>query len=70
VQLRWRKSIYKTIKLEDKVGGFLKYSSEEDNILMIGHRNGLTWEELISFLPERSEFSIEARWRRLARPEL
>jgi hypothetical protein len=58
------------IKLDDKVGGFLKYSAEEDNILTIGYRNGLGWSELMDFLPGRSEFSIEARWRRLLRPEL
>ena len=56
------------IKLDDKVGGFLKYSAEEDNILTIGYRNGLGWSELMDFLPGRSEFSIEARWRRLLRP--
>jgi hypothetical protein len=67
---RWRKTIYDMIKLDDKVGGFLKYSIEEDAILMIGYRNGLNWNDLMVFLPGRSEFSIEARWRRLIRPEL
>jgi len=27
-QERWRNNIYNTIKLDDKVGGFLKYSAE------------------------------------------
>ena len=40
---RWRNKIYSTIKLEDKVGGFLKYSVEEDNILTIGNKSGLSW---------------------------
>ena len=65
---RWRRTIYSMIKLDDKVGGFLKYSAEEDSILTIGYRNGLNWSELMTFLPGRSEFSIEARWRRLLRP--
>jgi hypothetical protein len=69
IKTRWRKVIYETIKLDDKVGGFLKYSSDEDNILTIGFRNSLNWTQLKDFLPGRSEFSIEARWRRLVRPE-
>ncbi len=52
------------------MGGFLKYSAEEDAILTNGFRSSLTWGELMDFLPGRSEFSIEARWRRLLRPEL
>ena len=67
---RWQQSIYNTIKQDDKVGGFHKYSAEQDSILSIGHRNGLNWTEIMAFLPGRTEFSIEARWRRLARPEL
>jgi len=54
VRHRWRKAIYQLIKLDDKVGGFLKYSTEEDTILTIGHRNGLSWTDLITFLPGRS----------------
>lgn len=54
VKHRWKKAIYDMIKLDDKVGGFLKYSTEEDTILTIGHRNGLNWEELMAFLPGRS----------------
>jgi hypothetical protein len=54
VRYRWRKAIYQMIKLDDKVGGFLKYSAEEDAILTIGHRNGLNWEQLMTFLPGRS----------------
>jgi hypothetical protein len=67
---RWQSVIYNTIKLDDKVGGFHKYSVEEDSILSIGYRNGLDWKEIMTFLPGRTEFSIEARWRRLLRPEL
>lgn len=40
--------------MEDKVGGFLKYSSDEDAILTIGRRNGLDWIDLMEFLPGRS----------------
>lgn len=58
IKTRWRKVIYETIKLDDKVGGFLKYSSDEDNILTIGFRNSLNWTQLKDFLPGRSEFSI------------
>jgi hypothetical protein len=47
-------AIYDMIKLDDKVGGFLKYSIEEDTILNIGNRNGLNWNELMNFLPGRS----------------
>jgi len=28
VQKRWKREIYKKIKLDDRVGGFLKYSNE------------------------------------------
>jgi hypothetical protein len=65
---RWQESIYNSIKLDDKVGGFHKYSNEEDSILSLGYRNGLSWAEIMVFLPGRTEFSIEARWRRLLRP--
>lgn len=67
---RWQQAIYNTIKLDDKVGGFHKYSVDEDSILSIGYRNGLDWGEIMTFLPGRTEFSIEARWRRMLRPEL
>lgn len=70
VMKRWKEEVYNLIKLEDKVGGFLKYSAEEDAILGIGYRNKLEWSDLMNFLPGRSEFSIEARWRRSARPEM
>ena len=43
VDSRWKKEVYNTMKMEDKVGGFLKYSSAEDTVLTIGHRNGLEW---------------------------
>jgi hypothetical protein len=65
---RWQQSVYNSIKLDDKVGGFHKYSAEEDSILSLGYRNGLSWGEIMAFLPGRTEFSIEARWRRLLRP--
>jgi hypothetical protein len=43
IQKRWRREIYKKIKLDDRVGGFLKYSNEEDMILVAARRERRTW---------------------------
>jgi hypothetical protein len=70
VQRRWKRDVYKKIKLDDKVGGFLKYSNEEDTVLVATRRNGASWEDIMEFLPGRSSYSIEARWRRVGRPDI
>ena len=70
IQKRWKKQIYRKIKLDDTVGGFLKYSNEEDTILVTCRRNGLSWEDIMVFLPGRSAYSIESRFRRANRSDV
>lgn len=64
--LRWQKRIYPQIKLNDKVAGAVKWSKEEDSILINCEKvypEG--WEKILVFLPSRSVFSIEARLKRI-----
>ena len=50
------------------MGGSLKWSALEDNILNIGFKQGISWEsDAKVFLGPRSIGSIEARWRRVAK---
>ena len=65
VKSRWCKIVYPRIKIENKIGGALKWSSEEDSILKGGLNRKLTWHQIASYLPDRTEYSIEARWRRI-----
>lgn len=37
---------------------------------MAARRNRLTWDQISEFLPGRSSYSIEARYRRVGRPEV
>jgi hypothetical protein len=54
------------MKVSSKIAGALKWSTEEDSILLAAHKRlGPDWQAILAFLPTRSVYSIEGRWRRL-----
>lgn len=64
----WQQEIYPKLKSNSTVGGALKWSPEEDSIMMgYEQKYGLDWNSLLVFLPSRSEYSIEGRFRRLSK---
>lgn len=54
------------MKRTERIGGSLKWSQQEDDILRNYMKSrGGSWEEVSVFLPSRSPCSIEARWKRI-----
>jgi|JI9StandDraft_2_1071091.scaffolds.fasta_scaffold363508_1 DNA-binding XRE family transcriptional regulator len=65
---RWQESIYPQLKVKNKIAGALRWSAVEDSILIEAERKlGEDWDFIVGFLPSRSKFSIEGRWRRLTK---
>lgn len=64
----WQKVVYPSIALKTRVAGSAKWAGEEDSILF-GYvkKNGFDWDSILVFLPARTIFSIEGRWRRLSK---
>jgi hypothetical protein len=53
--------------LNSKVAGAVKWSKEEDLVLIGSEKKYPSdWDYIVVFLPARSVFSIEARWKRIA----
>jgi hypothetical protein len=65
--VRWIKFICPKLKNNVKIGGALKWSVNEDYILYAADRNKIPHLDLMFFLPYRTVYSIEARWRRICK---
>lgn len=66
-QKHWDQRIYPVIKSVKKIAGALMWTKEEDEIIFHAIRKpNYKWENLLLFLPGRSYFSLEARWKRLS----
>lgn len=66
-QQRWEKRIYPVIKSLRKIAGALMWTKEEDEIIFHAiKKSNFKWERLLAFLPGRSYFSLEARWKRIS----
>ena len=64
LKARWIKAIYPKIKNSLKIGGAVKWSTSEDSILYGADKAKISYLDLMFFLPGRTVYSIEARWRR------
>jgi hypothetical protein len=67
VMARWIKFIDPRLKNNVKIGGALKWSGNEDFILCAADRSKILHIDLMFFLPNRTVYSIEARWRRICK---
>jgi hypothetical protein len=67
VMTRWIKYICPRLKNNVKIGGALKWSVNEDYILYAADRAKIPHIDLMFFLPYRTVYSIEARWRRICK---
>lgn len=67
VMARWIKIICPKLKNNVKIGGALKWSVNEDYILYAADRSKVSHLDLMFFLPYRTVYSIEARWRRICK---
>lgn len=65
MKARWIKVVYPKIKNSLKIGGAVKWSSSEDSILYGADKAKIAYTDLMFFLPGRTVYSIEARWRRM-----
>lgn len=50
-----------------KIGGSYKWSMSEDSILIIADKLEISFLDLMFFLPTRTVYSMEARWRRIGK---
>ena len=67
VMARWIKIVCPKLKNNVKIGGALKWSVNEDYILYAADRGKIEHLDLMFFLPYRTVYSIEARWRRICK---
>ena len=67
VKNRWIKVVFPRIRNTHKIGGAVKWSASEDSILYLADKNKISYLDLMFFLPGRTVYSIEARWRRIAK---
>lgn len=64
---RWIKAVFPRIRNTHKIGGAVKWSASEDSILYGADKHKVSYLDLMFFLPGRTVYSIEARWRRIAK---
>ena len=66
VKARWQDKIYPTIRSDKKIAGAFIWTPEEDKIIQFaGTMTDKKLEILLEFLPGRTHFSLEARWKRI-----
>ena len=65
---RWQDHVYPQLRTNSKVGGALKWSAAEDCILLgFEQKHGFEFDKTLLFLPMRTPYSMEGRWRRINR---
>lgn len=63
---RWQDKIYPTLRSDKKIAGAFIWTPSEDKIIQYaGIITNSKLENILEFLPGRTHFSLEARWKRI-----
>lgn len=66
IKERWKEYVYPTIRSTEKIAGAYLWTHQENEIVKNSNKNlEQIWVALMDFLPGRTHFSVEARWKRI-----